>query len=125
MAGASGKFGFGSNRQELDISGTQVRTFPGGGQVVKNAGVYALPSNSGRFSRRRPTLSGEGNLYLRAALIKHFSIALGYTIFGLDKVIRPISQIDRVLDTSQIPNFPGGGGTPVRCRIRAEAPLGV
>jgi hypothetical protein len=106
------KFALGGTQQEIDVFGQQVRTAANGSRTTSSGGLYALPSNSGHFSRNRISLLLEANFNLAFAISKHCTIFGGYTVLGWTDVVRPVDQIDRVLDITQIPNFPSGGATP-------------
>lgn len=101
------KVAVGGNREIINIAGGQVDTSPTGGTTSFPGGLLALPSNSGRFSRGElaaiPEFGVNGGCRLWNGLYLH----AGYTFLYWNRVVRSGEQIDRVVDTTQIANFPG------------------
>jgi hypothetical protein len=106
---------FGVNHQIVNISGqTQLTDTTGAltgtaGQIVydKQQGFYAQPSNIGSYSRDRFTWAPEFGLNLSYAVNDNIKLGVGYTIFYMDKIVRPGDQIDTVINVQ--PLFSGGG----------------
>lgn len=111
IASLSGKLALGDIHQELEIGGNQVRTTPGGAVIVNSGGVLAQNSNIGTFTRDRVSLVPEISFKFDFPIGRQFEFYAGYTILGISNVIRPGSQVDPVVDTSQIPNFAHGPAT--------------
>lgn len=105
-----GKLGLGDNHEIVDINGGQRVTFANGVTQGFKGGLLALPSNIGHFTRDRFAVVPEVNLNVGYRVTDCLCVYAGYTFLYWNRVVRPGDQIDRVIDTSQIPNF--GQGTP-------------
>ena len=103
------KLGLGAMHQQLDVAGTQLRTFPTGATTTSDGGLLALPSNSGRFERTKIGLVPEVDVKFEFPIGHRCMCFFGYSFLGMSNVIRPAAQIDPVLNVNQIPNFPTSG----------------
>lgn len=104
----TGKFLGGVNHQRLDISGFTAVTDAAGVSAVDNQqGLFAMPSNVGRWSRNRAAFGGEMNLKWGIRFSDHFRFTFGYTFFAIQNIVRPGDQIDRTVNIQ--PLFSGGG----------------
>ena len=72
-----------------------VRSFPGG--------LFALPSNIGRYTHRAFAVVPEGTVRLGVKLGESGRLYLGYNFLYLSDAIRPGDQIDRVINRGQVP----------------------
>lgn len=106
------KLALGSTNQKLTIDGDQFRTTPGGTIISSKGGLLALPTNIGKYSRHRFTQVPEANLNIAIPFTRNFTAFGGYNLMYWSRVLRSADQIDRVIDITQIPNFPTGGATP-------------
>src|SRR5262249_16025011 len=106
------KVALGWNNAEINNQGNQVRTSPGGARTVFNGGLLALPSNIGRRDRTLIAWLPEIHANINAHLTDHITFNIGYPFLFLSRVYRPGEQIDRVIDITQIPNFPKDGAVP-------------
>src|SRR5262249_51927158 len=104
------KYGIGTTHERLTINGGQVLTAPNGAQTTSVGGLLALPSNIGRRSQNRFAQVPEAHVGLAVKLSRYLTIHGGYNIFFLSRVLRAADQIDRAIDITQIPNFPGAAG---------------
>ena len=95
--------------EQLEIAGGQTVTTPGGVQAF-NGGLYALPTNSGTFTRNKFAVLPEVGFQVGYFLTPHWRVGVGYNFLYLSNMIRPADQIDPGLDVTKIPNFnlPGG-----------------
>jgi hypothetical protein len=75
-------------------------------------GVYALPSNIGRYFRDDLAVIPEIGINLRVCLSDHLQARVGYTFLYASSVARPGNQIDRVINPNQVPTDPASFGTP-------------
>jgi hypothetical protein len=101
------KLGLGVTREELNIVGSQVRTFPNGTTVSSVGGLFALPSNIGHHERNKFTQVPELGLRLAVPVLDHLTVSGGISALYWSRLIRPGLQIDRQIDVSQLPNLPG------------------
>ena len=96
----------GDTHQQLQISGSQMRTLaPSGQTITLPGGLFALPSNIGTFNRDVFAVAPEVGLNLGYQVTDHLRAFVGYNFLYWSNVIRPGDQIDRVLDVNQIPRF--------------------
>lgn len=100
-----GTVALGNTHQTVTINGHQVVTNAAGTTVFRG-GLLALPSNIGRVSRDQFTVVPELGINLGVQVSENLRVFVGYNVLYWSNVVRPGDQIDRVLDITQIPNFP-------------------
>ncbi len=100
------KVALGVNYETLNIVGAQQRIRPNGVVTVTPGALLALPSNSGEHSREQFGWVSEITVNMGMPLGNHVGVYMGYNFIYWSKVARPGDQIDRVVDSTQIPNFP-------------------
>jgi hypothetical protein len=110
------KVAVGWNNAEINIAGAQVRTPPGGAPVRSTGGLLALPTNIGTHHDNVISFIPELDLSASVQLTKHINATVGYSFILMTRAFRPGYQIDRVIDITQIPNFPTGGAMPTGLR---------
>jgi hypothetical protein len=105
----SGTFqlGLGTTNERITIEGSQTRTLPGGTSVTYPGGLLALPSNIGTFERNKFTQVPAFDINIACPVTNHLTLSLGFNALYWSRLVRPENQIDRVVDITQIPNFPG------------------
>lgn len=104
--GSTLKYALGSSHQAIDIDGGQLLT-RGNDRNLFRGGLLALPSNIGHHSRNRFTQMPYVDLNVTTNISERLSFNMGYSFMYWNRVVRASNQIDRVIDISQIPNFPG------------------
>jgi hypothetical protein len=100
------KFALGTNHEELNIQGTEVRTFANGTKTVSQGVLLALPSNIGRFSRDRFCQIPEIDFGVVVPVLNWLTLRTDFSAMYLSRIVRASDQINRAIDISQIPNFP-------------------
>ncbi len=108
----TGKVALGSMHEIVNIRGGTTLTAFNGVTTTAPSGVLALPSNSGRFSQDRFAVLPEVGVNLGYQVTPRLRATVGYTFLYCDHVVRPGDQIDRALNTTQLPP-PLGQGTLV------------
>ncbi len=108
----TGKVALGSWNQEARIGGFTRVTVPGVPTVTDEGGILALGSNSGKFNRNRVAAIPEAALNLRYQLNSIWKVNVGYTFLYLQRIVRPGNNIDRRIDTNQIPPPIAAGAFP-------------
>jgi hypothetical protein len=103
-----GQVALGDTRQQINIAGSQTIVMPNGNVLTANAGALALASNSGRFTQDRFSVVPEVGINLGYQLTQRLRAYIGYDFLYWSSVVRPGEQIDRVIDVTQVPNFPVG-----------------
>jgi hypothetical protein len=99
--GLLAKVALGNVHQTIDIQGsTAIDTTPA---TVANAGLLALSSNSGRYSRDAFAVVPEFGVNLGVHLTDHWQIFVGYTYLYWSQVARPGDQVDLQLNPNLIP----------------------
>ena len=86
---------------------------------VTQGGIYAQPSNSGRFFRNVFSFVPEGELTLQYHFLPNWTAKIGYNLLYWSEVVRPGDQFDRRLDRRGVPSDPSYQATPP---IAATAP---
>ncbi|HEV3203309.1 MAG TPA: BBP7 family outer membrane beta-barrel protein [Gemmataceae bacterium] len=100
-----GKLGLGWTHEVIDINGGQLIVFPDGRRQGFRGGLLALPTNIGHFTQDRFAVVPEADVNVGYRVSNCLCIYMGYTFLYWSRVVRPGDQIDRVIDTTQIPNF--------------------
>jgi hypothetical protein len=104
-----GKIAFGDNHQTVDISGSTSFMLPTGVTTVQPGGLLALPTNSGHFSRDKFAILPEVGAKVGYQFTPHIRAYVGYTCILLTDAVRPGQEIDRVINTTQLPTSAGPG----------------
>jgi len=100
-----GKLALGFTHEVIDINGGQLIVFPDGTRQGFRGGLLALPTNIGHFTQDRFAVIPEVDINAGYRVSNCLCIYMGYTFLYWSRVVRPGDQIDRVIDTTQIPNF--------------------
>jgi hypothetical protein len=101
------QLGLGNTNESINIQGSQLRTLPTGQKLAFPGALLALPSNIGHHSHNEFTEVPELNLKLAFPINHHLTVALGFTALYWSRIARPADQLDRGVDITQIPSFPG------------------
>lgn len=112
--GGYAKVALGCTSSDVTIAGsTTIDTNPA---FVQNAGLLALASNSGSFTRTQFSVMPEAGVNVGVQLARHWQVLAGYSFLYWDHVLRPGDQVDRQLNPRQIPtsNLFGTQGGPLR-----------
>ncbi len=101
------KLALGENRETVDILGTSAS--PNAetnfrGLPVTNAGVLAVPSNSGLHTKQDFTVIPEVGLNLGFQVHRSVRLFAGVSMMYWNHVVRPGDQITNVIDTRQVPS---------------------
>jgi hypothetical protein len=102
------KIALGVTRENLQVTGQELRTFPNGAQTLSQGVLLALPSNIGRFGRQRFGYVPDFDFTLAYPVWKHLTLKIGIEALYWNRIIRPTDQITRTIDITQIPNYPLG-----------------
>jgi len=111
------KLALGKTRSSTPIQGSQLAD-----GATEPGGLLALASNSGRFEQSRFGVVPEFGLNIGYQCTDNLRLTVGYTLIFWNSVLRPGDQIDRVLDTTLIPNTPQPG-VAAAGRTRPAVPL--
>lgn len=99
------KVALGTMREEAKIGGSTTALDPTIGLNSTTAGgLYALPSNSGSFTRNVITVVPEGNLSFSVEITSQIRLMMGYTILYFSNVARPGDLLNRSVDRTKIPS---------------------
>ena len=98
------KIALGVTEQSLDVTGTQV-FLRGTNPDPRPGGLLALPSNIGHFTRSRFAVVPEVGATLGYYVTDWMRLSVGYNFLYWSDVVRPGMQIDRNINTNQVPNF--------------------
>lgn len=108
------KVALGVSHQVIAIRGsTNIDTQPA---TAAEAGLYAVSSNSGRFTQNTFAVVPEAGLKLRFHLTERLQVFAGYTFFYWSRVSRPGDQIDPNVNPNLVPTSMtfGAAGGPSR-----------
>lgn len=98
-----GKVAVGPNSQHVEISGlTTITDAAGNVTATGNQGLFAQPTNVGRYDRDVIAWLPELSVNLGYDVTENFRLKVGYTFFYLSKVVRPGDQIDRVVNIQAV-----------------------
>ncbi|HEV3261313.1 MAG TPA: BBP7 family outer membrane beta-barrel protein [Gemmataceae bacterium] len=111
------KLGLGDTHESLTVLGSQTVTAPSGATTRSSAGLLAVASNSGHFTKDQFALVPEATLHIGYRICDKICLFAGYDFLYWSQVVRPGPQIDRVVDVALVPNFapgtvPTGAGHP-------------
>lgn len=95
------QLGVGNMRQTVQIAGS---TIINGTGPSLNGGLLALNSNIGNYHRNEFAVLPEFNAKVGYQLTDRLRATFGYTFLYMSNVVRPGDQIERIIDTAQIPN---------------------
>jgi hypothetical protein len=111
--GMGAKVALGNTRQQLEIAGGQVITYPTppGGVFNFPGGLAARPSNIGTYSRDVFTVVPEVNFNVGYQFTNNFKMFVGYDFLYWNKVLRAGDQIDTTVNLAGIPYAPQPGQT--------------
>jgi hypothetical protein len=98
------KVALGNNHQTLAIEG-ETRALGGVAPAISAGGLYAQPTNIGRFSDDRFAVLPEASVTFGYQLTRCLRLTTGYNFLYINNVLRAAEQIDRSINTTQ---FDGG-----------------
>jgi hypothetical protein len=99
------KMAFGVTRQVVEINGSTAAV-TAQGLFTSASGLLALASNSGQHSRYEFGLVPEVGVNLGCQITRHLRGTVGYSMLYMrDNVVRPGDQIDRLVNSGQVPAF--------------------
>jgi hypothetical protein len=102
--GFLGKLALGVMRQSVNIQGATSLTTPGQAPIVATGGLLAQTTNIGVFSRNEFGIVPEAGINVGYQFGDHLRAFLGYSIlYFRSDVVRPGTEIDRVVNPSLIP----------------------
>jgi hypothetical protein len=102
-----GSIALGDTHESLVINGSQVHTQPGGAMMSFVGNLLALPgANIGVFSQDHFSFVPEVRLNLGYQVTPSIRVFAGYDFLYWFSVIRPGTEIDRVIDLTRVPNPP-------------------
>jgi hypothetical protein len=104
-----GKVALGTSDENVSIQGITRLTSSTDKTSVFPAGLLAVPTNNGVYSRHRFAVLPEGDVNLNYELTDHLRLHMGYSIVYLSSVVRPGDQIDRTINVNQLPTAQGPG----------------
>src|SRR5207253_481940 len=97
----AGKVALGVSHQIVKIHGsTGIDTTPA---LLQNAGLFAVASNSGRFTSNAFAVAPEVGATLKFQLTERLQLFGGYSFFYWSRVARPGDQIDPVINPNFVP----------------------
>jgi Putative beta barrel porin-7 (BBP7) len=111
-----GKLAMGTNYQFVKIQGATTLNSPTGSTTAQG-GILAQPTNIGDYNQFVFSVVPEFGFNLGYCLFPNLRLSVGYSVLLWTNVVRPGDQIDRVINTSQVPTdqgfgAPGGPGRP-------------
>ncbi len=105
-----GSIAFGVNQQLVEIRGftqlTPDATDPDQNVRGVPGGIFAQPTNIGRYFRNEFSFVPEGELAFHVRVTHSCTASLGYSFLFWTNVVRPGDQLDRRLDRRGVPSDP-------------------
>jgi hypothetical protein len=107
FAALAAKVALGSTHQVVDVSGSSELRAGGTGPILATApgGLFAQPSNSGRFSHDDFAVVPEVGANIGYQLTGWMRLFVGYRFTYWSSVVRPGDQINRNVNPTQVPTF--------------------
>jgi hypothetical protein len=116
------KMAFGVTHQVVEINGATAAATATGLTVVPS-GLLAVASNSGHHSRCEFGLVPEVGVNVGCEILHHVRVTFGYSMLYMrDNVVRPGDQIDRFVNSAQVPAF-GSTNVVAPSHVFRAAPL--
>lgn len=108
-----GKIALGGNQETVVIHGATVIQAPPTpiGNVTTASGLLAQSTNSGIFNRNQFTVIPEAGVKVSVQVTSYLRLTGGYTFVYINNVVRPGSQIDPVVNPTQVPQLQLGPPT--------------
>jgi hypothetical protein len=97
------KVAMGDNHQKLRIAG-ETRAVGGGEVAITPGGLFAQPTNIGKFTDDRFSVIPEASVTLGYQLTRRIKLTAGYNFLYMNHVLRAAEQIDRSINTTQFDN---------------------
>lgn len=110
-ASAFTKFGIGATSQEVNINGATA-LLTGAGPQFAGGGILALPTNIGSHSRTVIGFIPEAGVNFGVKVTRNIQVTAGYSFLFWNEVVRPGSQIDRVVSPNLVPTDASFGPAP-------------
>ncbi len=101
---AFGKVALGATDEEVDINGSTTLFDLTAGAQSAGGGVLALPTNIGLHSRTVIGFVPEGGLNVGVKVLPSLNLTAGYSFLYWNAVVRPGGQIDRAVNSTQVPS---------------------
>ncbi len=105
------KISAGLNQEGIDIAGTTTSTVPGAAPVVRTGGLLALSNNIFHYDKDEGSAVPEVSCRVGYQITPNIRATVGYTLIIWDDVARAGDQINRVINPTLVPGFPGGPST--------------
>lgn len=96
------KVGLGNMKQRTEIAGRTQTAIPGQAVILQDQGLLALDTNTGVYDRNVFAVSPEVQLTAAYHLNECIDLTVGYSFIYWNRVAQAGTQIDPVLNTSQI-----------------------
>jgi hypothetical protein len=116
FAEADAKVALGSTHQGVSVDGLSTLTMTDGTRNTAVGGLFAGPSRIGHFASNHFSVVPEGEFKVGYNVTSHIQVSIGYNFLYWSDVVRPGNQVNRNIDTREIPtsfNFtPGFAATP-------------
>jgi hypothetical protein len=99
-----GKLAVGMSQESVNIQGgTAYLAAPSYSRTDRTGGIFALPSNIGIYNRNTFSVVPEVGVQLSYQLTDQWRVFVGYNALVWTNVVRPGQQMDRVINTTQLP----------------------
>lgn len=110
----TGKLSMGPAQQEYTVAGTTTAAGTPFGIAAGQtpAGILALPSNSGAFTRNEFIIVPEGQAKLSVDVFRNLQLFVAYDFLYMSSAVRASNQIDRNVNPTQNPVFLTATGSP-------------
>lgn len=116
----SGKLAVGNMHERLEITGASGFNDPVRGRVgTSYGGLYATSSNIGVYNHDDFAVIPEFNGTVGLALTRGLTAFVGYNFLYVNRLARPATQVNTVIDTSTVPFSPNYGATNRPAGLRA------
>jgi hypothetical protein len=106
---AIGKLALGSTQEKAFVRGATALYSPDGSITYIPGGVLATSANIGDYARNAFAVVPEFNLNFAFRLSRRWTARIGYSFIFWSNVVRPGSQVDRVVSANLVPTDPSYG----------------
>jgi hypothetical protein len=108
FAQLTGRVALGATQEDVSIAGASSLFQPGQATVTVPGGLFTQRSNIGNFSNSRFAVVPEGELRVGYRFNRFLNASIGYTFLYWSSVVRPGDQVERTINSSQVPTLSRG-----------------
>jgi hypothetical protein len=103
FAQVDAKVALGDTHQAIGVNGLSTLTMVDGTRTTASGGLFAGPSRMGHFTADQFSVVPEGEFKVGYNVTNNVMVSVGYSFLYWSDVVRPGNQVNRNIDTREIP----------------------